>query len=418
MDEHYRNQVALFRYGIIAPLVTSGETTPAERGKFFRNAAEKDYSFVDGRIVSVSDYTVSRYYKAYMTGGFDALKPKGRSDVGKIRKLDEDSVSQIEYLHKEYPRMPSTLIYQKLIENGTISKSQVSLSTITRYVSSLKKKEGTMPGREFRRYELEHINEVWYGDSSVGPYLRDGKKRLKTWMIALIDDASRFVVGIDIFFNDNYINLMQVIRSAVQKYGKPQTLKFDNGANYRSHQMELLCARLGTALSYAPPKSPQSKAKCERLFRTIKDHWMSQLNMADFHNIDELRESLFTYIQKYNQTVHSSLDGKTPQQRFFDESNLIVRLSDEKIENSFLLELERRVSRDGIITIDNQEFEVDYKYSSQKLTIRYSPDFSHLYTVDPITGELDEIHILNKLSNSDSHRHTQHSYAASTEDTK
>lgn len=416
MNENYRNQVALFRYGIIAPLITAGDATPAKRGKFFRNAAGKDYSFIDGRIVRVSEDTVYRYYKAYMTGGFDALKPKGRSDLGKIRKLDEDTVAQIEYLHKEYPRMPCTLIYQKLIDNGTISKSQVSLSTITRYVSSLKKKEGTMPDREFRRYEVEHICTVWYGDSSVGPYLRDGKKRLKTWIIALIDDASRFVVGIDIFFNDNYVNLMQVIRSAVQKYGKPQTLKFDNGANYRSHQMELLCARLGTALSYAPPKSPQSKAKCERLFRTIKDHWMSQLNMNDFHSLDELRDSLFAYIQKYNQTVHSSLNGKTPQQRFFDESHLIVRLSDEKIEQSFLLELERRVSRDGIITIDNQEFEVDYRYSSQKLTIRYSPDFSHLYTVDPFTGELDEIHILNKLSNSDSHRHTQHSYAASKEE--
>ncbi len=51
----------------------------------------------------------------------------------------------------------------------------------------------------------EHINEVWCGDSSVGPYLKvDGKKQ-RTYIIALIDDASRMIVGIDIFFNDNFV---------------------------------------------------------------------------------------------------------------------------------------------------------------------------------------------------------------------
>ena len=30
------------------------------------------------------------------------------------------------------------------------------------------------------------------------------------------------IVGIDIFFNDNFVNLMSVIRGAVIKYGKPK----------------------------------------------------------------------------------------------------------------------------------------------------------------------------------------------------
>ena len=133
------------------------------------------------------------------------------------------------------------------------------MSTVTRYVSNLKKKEHFVLN-EYRRYELEHINEVWYGDSSVGPYLKVGKEKKKMWIIALIDDASRFVVGVDIFFNDNFINLMSVIQSAVIKYGKPKTFKFDNGANYRAKQMELLGARLGSAVHYAPAYTPTGKA--------------------------------------------------------------------------------------------------------------------------------------------------------------
>ena len=48
------------------------------------------------------------------------------------------------------------------------------------------------------------------------------EKKQKTYIIALIDDASRMIVGIDIFFNDNFVNLMSVIRGAVIKYGKPK----------------------------------------------------------------------------------------------------------------------------------------------------------------------------------------------------
>lgn len=405
MDEVLRTQIALFRYGIIAPLVTKGETTPAERGQFFRDAAQKNYLHPDGRFVTVSSDSVYRYYRKYSNDGFEGLKPNGRSDVGISRKLDDDITSQINYLHKEYPRLPCTMIYQKLLDNGTITKDRVSLTTITRYVNKIKENE-IAPGKEMKRYELHHINEVWYGDSSVGPYLRINKKRIKTWIIALIDDASRMIVGIGIFLNDNYVNLLSVIRGAVIRYGKPQTLKFDNGANYRSHQMELLGARMGTAISYAPPRTPTGKAKIERWFRTCKDTWMSGLNMNDFNSLEELSDSLFRYVQKYNQTPHSSLDMKTPQDRFFEESKLIYRFDEDRINTTFLLEEERTVSADNVIVIENKEYEVDYKFSGRRILLRYSPDLKRIYSVDRETGEMEEIHLLDKYKNSLGHRKT------------
>lgn len=403
MDENFKNSIALFRYGIIAPLVTSVSMTPEERGKFFRDASKKTYTLPDGSTRTYSSDTLYRYYKAYMNGGFDALKPNGRVDAGNSRKIDSDIASQIKHYHTEQPRLPSTLIYRALIDNGTITEKTISLSTVTRFVNRLKKEEN-FATKEMRRYEVEHINEVWYGDSSVGPYLKVGKEKKKVWVIALIDDASRFIVGIDIFFNDNYVNLMGVIRSAVIKYGRPQTLKFDNGANYRSNQMEILGARMGTAIHYAPPYTPTGKAKIERWFRTMKDQWMASLNMNDFHNLEELRESLFQWVQKYNQTPHSSLEEKTPQDRFFEESSLIIRLDEERLEKTFLLEIERKVSRDNVISIENKEYEVNYRYAGKKLLIRYSPDLKKVYSVDKSTGEMEEIKLLDKKANSTGHR--------------
>lgn len=145
------------------------------------------------------------------------------------------------------------------------------------------------------------------------------------------------IVGADIFFNDTFINLMSVMKTAVIRYGRPKILNFDNGAAYRNNQIDLLTARIGSVIHYNQPYTPTGKAKIERWFRTMKDLWMSGLNMDDFKSIDELRSSLFGFIDNYNKTVHSSLNKMSPRDRFFEESALIKRLSDEDIETSFLL---------------------------------------------------------------------------------
>ncbi|MDZ5723406.1 DDE-type integrase/transposase/recombinase [Acetobacterium sp. K1/6] len=121
-----------------------------------------------------------------------------------------------------------------------------------------------------RRYERPHINEVWCRDSSVGSYLKtpDGKKH-KVFIIALIDDASCLIVGIDVFFNDNFVNLMSVMKSAVARYGRPQIYNFDNGSAFKNRQIELLAARTSSVLHYDQPYTPTRKAKIERWFRRV-----------------------------------------------------------------------------------------------------------------------------------------------------
>ena len=68
-------------------------------------------------------------------------------------------------------------IYRQLHENGSIKKGDVSESTVNRYINLLALKLKTTSNQDMRRYERPHINEVWCGDSSIGPYLKtpDGK---------------------------------------------------------------------------------------------------------------------------------------------------------------------------------------------------------------------------------------------------
>ena len=399
MNQEKKQAIALMRYSAIAPLITGLSDDYESLTAFFNNASVKGVIHPDGTVKHYAPGTIEKWYRNYKEAGFDALIPTGRVDQGKPRKLDDDLQEQIRYLKANYPRMSASAIYRQLRDNGSIKNGEVSESTVNRYINLIAVQMKTTTNQDMRRYERAHINEVWCGDSSVGPYLKtsDGKKH-KVYIIALIDDASRFIVGIDVFFNDNFVNLMSVMKSAVAKYGRPGMFNFDNGSSFKNKQMELLAARIGSVVHYDQPYTPTQKAKIERWFRTMKDQWLSSLDIRDFHSLDELRGNLLAYVQNYNQTVHSSLKGLSPQDRFFSEPNRIHRLSDEEIENSFLLELERRVSSDSVIVIDQVEYEVDYRFAKQRIKIRYSPDMKDIFIVEA-DGTLTPIRLLNKTEN-------------------
>lgn len=408
MNQEKQQKIALMRYGAIAPLVAGLDERYPSKSAFYAEVSDKGLAGPDGSIHHYAPATIENWYLAYQKHGFDALLPKGRSDAGMSRKLDEELQERIRYFKTNYPRMSAAAIYRQLKTDGSIVHGQLSESTVCRFVNQIQQELHQTPNRDMRRYERPHINEVWCGDSSVGPKLTDSDgKRHRVYVIALIDDASRFITGIDIFYNDNFVNLMSVLRSAVSKYGRPKVLNFDNGKSYKNKQMELLAARIGTTLNYCQPYTPTAKAKIERWFRTMKDQWMTGLDMKDFHSLEELRGSLHAYVQRYNQSPHSSLHGVSPQDRFFSEPEQIRRLSGDSIEKDFLLEIERRVSADCVVVIDQVEYEVDCRFARQRIRLRYSPDVKEIFVMEH-DGTLHPIRLLNKTENASVKREKIH----------
>ena len=67
-------------------------------------------------------------------------------------------------------------------------------------------------------------------------------------------------------------------------------------------------------------------------------------------------------------------------------------------ERSFLLEVERRVSADSVIVIDQVEYEVDCRFARQRVRLRYSPNLQEIYVVEP-DGTLTPVRLLNKQEN-------------------
>ena len=191
--DELKKEIALFRYGLIAPLITDTYEESSQT-KYLKNIANKTYE-INGRNEKYSWQTIKNWYLAYKSGGYEALIPKTRSDACTSRKLNTDAINQLIDIKEKYPHITGTLVYQKLSEDGFINPNDVSLSTVLKYIRDNKSKFNETAVIDRRAFVMEHANDCWQADTSHGPYILINGKKVLTYLIAIIDDASRMIVG-------------------------------------------------------------------------------------------------------------------------------------------------------------------------------------------------------------------------------
>ena len=156
------------RYGVIAPIIAGLDERYPNKTAFYTEISAKGLMGPDGTLHHYAPATIEKWYLDYQNHGFEGLVPKGRSDAGMSRKLDEELQERIRYFKTNYPRMSAAAIYRQLKSDGSVINGQVSESTISRFVNRLQSELRQTPNKDMRRYERPHINEVWCGDSSAG----------------------------------------------------------------------------------------------------------------------------------------------------------------------------------------------------------------------------------------------------------
>ena len=255
-SEDEANRIALLRFSIIAPVVNNTHAFPSKLA-FFRDASLKEYELPSGEKCSFDYETIKNWYHKYNRYGFDVLKPKTRNDIGVSRRVTPEIADKIVKLKEQMPHITGKAIYNKLIEDGTILAKDFSIATIYRYLKNHNLKY--IPTVERKQFEMEHTNDCWQADTSHGPVIKIDGKKVHTYLIQIIDDTSRLIVGCEFFLNDNAINFQAVFKQAIQTYGIPKKIFVDNGTPYKNIQFETICASLGTVLIHAKAYSPESK---------------------------------------------------------------------------------------------------------------------------------------------------------------
>jgi putative transposase len=400
MEKEYLDKIALFRFSLIAPLVNNTYEASSKM-QYFRNIAAKKHTLPDGTKVRISASTVKKWYLRYKNHGIDSLIPKIRSDAGKPRVLDLNAINKIHDIKEQFPYITGVMVYQKLVESGYVKANDVSLSSVHRYLRDNNLKRNQVSPDEKRAFEMEFANDCWQADTSFCPCIMVNGRKVKTYLISIIDDASRLVVHAEFFFRDNAINLQKTFKKAIAKYGIPRKFYVDNGGPYKNGQLSMICASLGIVLIHTRPYTPTSKGKIERVFRTLKDGYINAVDWNSFKSLEHLNSEFSKHLNdKYTNETHSSIKY-TPKDRYLKDLDKIKYIPETELEKCFLHRVTRKVRNDATIPLNNQLFEVPQKYIGQRINIRYSPiNLDEAYIFDINNKLIDTIFPLRKVDNS------------------
>ena len=383
-----KDDYALFKYSIIAPFINGTANTSSIRA-FSDVAALKTY-FFKGKYLTFKPDSIRKWISIYKAKGYDGLKRKTRCDSKAPRSFDEDVLLRIDDLKTEFPKLRSTSLHSKLVEEGYILKDDVSIRTFQRFVAN-RNYLNLNTDHERRAYRFEFPNDSWQSDTTHGPYIIIKGQKYKTYIVVFIDDHSRLILGAEAFLHDNALNMQHLLKKTIKLYGLPKQLYCDNGGPYSNKQLRIICAKLGINLKNARVYDPESKGKVERFNRTLKDEWMNTFDWNKIKDLDDLNNRLSEYIRKYNSNIHLSLKSSPNDVYYTDLAKTNVKyVEPEALDKSFYHTVTRKVSNVGTITIENRTYEIDYTYARKTLEFTYNPDdFSYVYSDDKKYGLLD-----------------------------
>jgi putative transposase len=181
--------------------------------------------------------------------------------------------------------------------------------------------------RRWVRYERRYSNSMWHTDWTLLPG--------KGWLIAYLDDASRYVVGYGLFPEATSERAVEVLKEAIRKHGRPASILTDRGAQFYANESEerergatlferyLVENEIRHVL--ARVSHPQTNGKVERFFGTVKvklpsfggdvDELMTWYNTVRPHmslNLDEIETPYRAYARKMpsNGTVVDEESGE------------------------------------------------------------------------------------------------------------
>ncbi len=356
----------LRRYRIIAPLLEEG----------LAECEKRDIRRLIHSREGLSGRTLRRYVAAFKQGGFDTLLPRERKDKGSCKAVSAEALEMAAELRRELPGRSAERIQQFLASEGY----RVARSTLERHL-----RQQGLSGRELkaaqkqvasRRFNRVGRNTLWQSDLKYGPYLPDPNHpghKMRTYLVAMIDDATRLVVHGEFYDSQKLPVLEDTLRKAVIKCGAPDNLYVDNGKIFVSQWLRLACAKLRIRHLNTKAYSPEAKGKIERWNRTV-DEFLQEARLEKPQTLEQLNGLFRAWLSEgYNHRVHSALSGKSPAQAFAQDTKPLRFPSPEVLREAFLWEKTPKVDKTGCISLSGLCYEVGLEYIRKNILVRYDP---------------------------------------------
>jgi putative transposase len=355
-------EIGLFRWQVISE-ATDFSLSARERGRLVRALAAREHLGPDGRWVRVSRNTLDRWIRSYREGGFDGLVPVPRQVANQTpQRLLELAVA----LRREQPARTAAQIHRIIVE---AEGSSPSARTINRHLAAagLPWKGGAV-SRALGRFEAEFRNELWTGDALHGPVI-DGRR---VFLFCFIDDHSRLLVGYRWAAREDMLNASRALRAGIAARGLPKAVYVDNGSPFVSGQLLRACAVLGIRLIHSRPGRPEGRGKIERVFRTVRDQLLVELEDRPLASLEELGQTFQAWVEQvYHRRVHSET-GQTPLERFLAIGPPQLP-AERSLREAFRWSERRTVSRTGTVGMHGNTYELDPGLAGRRVDLVFDP---------------------------------------------
>ena len=306
--------------------------------------------------------------------------------------------------------------------------------------------KGANPTRPLEVVEIDH--------SLLPFYVLDNEYRLPVglpWLTSAVDLYSQTVIGYYLTFDTpSYLSVMYCLLHSIRSkeyvkseyrrikndwnsYGLMETLKVDNGSDFRGKSLEDACRELKITLEFCPVRMPWYKGTVERFFGGVQKQLGSQIpgNCGKFleeNDYDPKKQAVVTlrefqeiihkfFIDIHNQSSHTKLKSTRasvwnhgvesyPVSLPSSDDNLRVLLGDID---------ERTIQREGIVleyiyynsdrlqALRDRYEATDLRRSNnrkgkEKAKFKYNRnDLSIIYVFDPQTREYIAVPAVNQL---------------------
>lgn len=239
-------------------------------------------------------------------------RPISDEDLWLMRRLDE--------LHLNYPfagsRMLRGLLWQQGLEVG-----RRHIKTLMRRmgIEAIYRKPNTSkpaPGHRIYPYLLRDLgvtrpNQVWAMDITYIPMARGF-----IYLAAVVDWFSRRVLAWKLSITMDVSFCIEAVEEALSKNEKPEIFNTDQGSQFTSEAFTGRLKEEGIRISMDGKGRWRDNVFVERVWKSIK---YEEVYLRAYETVQEARTSIGSYLEFYNSIrPHSSLDGFTPDQVYFN----------------------------------------------------------------------------------------------------
>ena len=238
--------------------------------------------------------------------------PVSAADLALMRRLDE--------LHLEFPFAGSRMLRGLLAAEGSkIGRRHVITLMRRMGIEAIYRRPNTSkpaPGHRIYPYLLRGLtidrpNQVWATDITYIPMARGF-----VYLTAVMDWFTRRVLAWRLSNTMEASFCIDAVEEAIAKHGCPQIFNTDQGSQFTSAEFTSVLINNGISISMDGKGAWRDNVFVERFWRTIK---YEEVYLHAYDGVGEARQSIGRYIAFYNtRRPHVALDGRTPDQAYFD----------------------------------------------------------------------------------------------------